>query len=86
MSAASPPGTSCQNWATTVTGQQAAGGSWTVTRSDPHASYPASLPFPATSLAGFDITTGGKVLVAIPLRDGTPPTPSSAAAVPALIP
>jgi hypothetical protein len=38
-----------------------------------------------TSLAGFDITTGGKILVAIPLRNGVPPTPSAAAA-PALIP
>jgi anti-sigma factor RsiW len=69
-----PPGTRCQIWATTASGQHAAGGSWTVTRGAPHAWYPASVPFPAGSLADFDITTGGKVLVAIPLRPGTPPT------------
>ena len=80
-----PPGTPCQIWATTASGHQAAGGSWTVTRSDPHAWYPASVPFPAGSLAGFDITTGGTVLVAIPLRPGTPPTPSTVAA-PASVP
>jgi Putative zinc-finger len=74
-----PPGTRCQIWATTATGQHAAGGSWTVTRGAPHAWYPASVPFPAASLTGFDITTGGTVVVAIPLRPGTPPTPSAAA-------
>jgi hypothetical protein len=31
------PGTACQIWATTATGQHAAGGGWTVTRGDPHA-------------------------------------------------
>jgi hypothetical protein len=30
------------------------------------------VPFPVTSLAGFDITVGGKVLLAIPLRPGPP--------------
>ena len=53
---------------------------------DPHAWYPASVPFPATSLVGFDITTGGKILMAIALRNGVPPTPFAAAAAPALIP
>ena len=80
------PGTRCQVWATTGSGHQAAGGSWTIARGDPHAWYPASVPFPVTSLAGFDITGGGKILVAIPLRPGTPPTPSTAAAPPATIP
>jgi Putative zinc-finger len=74
------PGTRCQIWAVTASGHQAAGGGWTVTRGGPHAWYPASVPFPAGSLAGFDITTGATVLVVIPLRPGTPPTPSNAAA------
>jgi hypothetical protein len=43
------------------------------------------VPFPATSLVGFDITTGGKILIAIALRNGVPPTPFAAAAAPALI-
>jgi hypothetical protein len=37
---------------------------------------------PAGSLDGFDITAGGKILVAIPLRPGTP----NAAAAPTSIP
>jgi len=74
-----PPGTSCQIWATTASGRHAAGGSWTVTRSAPHAWYPASVPFPV-SLAGFDITADGKVLVAVPLHPGTPPDGAAASA------
>jgi hypothetical protein len=75
-----PPGIPCQTWATTAGGHQAVGGSFTVTHDDPHAWYPASALCPVTSLAGFDITTGGNVLVAIPLRNGTSPAPSNAAA------
>ena len=80
------PGTPCQIWATTVSGQQAAAGGWTVTRSDPRAWYPASVPFPATRLAGFRITAHGHVLVTISLRPGTQPTPAHASSGPASIP
>jgi len=80
------PGTPCQIWAITATGQQAAGGGWTVTRSDLHAWYTASVPFPAGSLASFDITAHHKVLVTIPLRPGMQPTPANAASVPTSIP
>jgi len=80
------PGTPCQIWAVTAIGQQAAGGGWTVTRSDLHAWYPASVPFPAGSLASFDITAHRKVLVTIPLRPGTRPAPANAASVLASIP
>jgi len=76
-----PPGTRCQIWATTASGHHAAGGSWTVTRSAPHAWYPASVPFPVTSLAGFDITADGKVLVAVPLHPGTPPGGAASASI-----
>jgi hypothetical protein len=68
----------CQIWATTASGHHAAGGSWTVTRGDPHAWLPASVPLPAGSLTGFDITTDGKILMAIPLRPGTPPDEAGA--------
>ena len=77
-----PPGTRCQIWATTVGGRQAAGGSWTVTRGDPHAWYPASIPFPVGSLAGFAIISGGTVLVAIPMPPGTPPDAAGPASAP----
>ena len=76
------PGTPCRIWATTVGGQQAAVGGWTVTRSDPHAWYPASVPFPAASLASFRITAHGNVLVTISLRPGTQPTPAHASSGP----
>jgi hypothetical protein len=76
------PGTSCQIWAATASGKQAAAGGWTVTRSDPHAWYPASAPFPAASLASFDITAHGHVLVTISLRPGPRPAPAHASGVP----
>jgi hypothetical protein len=40
------------------------------------------VPFPAASLTGFDITAGGTVVVAIPLRPGRAPAPSAAAPLP----
>ena len=61
-------GTACQIWAITASGQHAAVGGWTVTAGDPHAWHTASVPFPAATLAGFDITAGGKILVTIPLH------------------
>jgi Putative zinc-finger len=73
------PGTSCQIWATTVSGQQEAVGSWTVTRGESDAWYPASVSFPAASLASFDITAHDKVLVTIPLRPGPQSAPAHAA-------
>ena len=80
------PGTPCQIWATTVSGQQVAAGGWTVTRSDSRAWYPASAPFPAASLASFRITAHGNVLVTISLRPGTQPTPAHSSSGPASIP
>ena len=76
------PGTPCQIWATTVSGQQAAAGGWTVTRSDPRAWYPASVPFPAASLASFRITAHGNILVTISLHPGTQPTPAHSSSGP----
>ena len=64
------PGTSCQIWATTASGQRADVGGWTVIRGDQHVWYPASVPFPAASLASFQITAHGQVLVTIPLHRG----------------
>jgi hypothetical protein len=61
-------GTACRIWAVTASGQRAAAGGWTVTGDDRHAWHPASVPFPAATLVGFDITADGKILVTIPLR------------------
>ena len=80
------PGNPCQIWVTTVSGQQAAAGGWTVTRSDPRAWYPASVPFPAASLASFRITAHGNILVTISLHPGTQPTPAHSSSGPASIP
>ena len=73
-----PPGTACQIWATTASGHHAAAGGWTVTRADPHAWYPASVPFPAATLDSFDVTAHGTVLVTISLHPVTRPTPAQA--------
>jgi hypothetical protein len=62
------PGTGCQMWAITFRGQHAAVGGWIVTGDDLDTWHPASVPFPAAALAGFDMTADGKILVTIPLR------------------
>jgi len=78
--------TGCSSGIGEATARRLAAGGWTVTRSDPHAWYPASAPFPAASLASFRITTQGNVLVTISLRPGTQPTAAHASSVPASIP
>jgi hypothetical protein len=60
-------GTSCQLWVTNSRGQVAAG-TWTVTGNHPEAWYPASASFPASSVRGFEIASGGKILVTVPVR------------------
>jgi hypothetical protein len=35
---------------------------------DPDTWHPASVPFPAATLVGFDIAADGKIVVTIPLR------------------
>ena len=62
------PGTACQLWAITASGQHAATDDWTVTADDLHAWPLAAVPFPAATLAGFDIIADGKILVTITVR------------------
>jgi hypothetical protein len=62
------PGTACQIWAIAASGQHAASDDWTVTADDRDTWHPASVPFPAATLAGFDITADGKILVTIALH------------------
>ncbi len=63
-----PAGTSCQLRVTSSRGQDVAAGSWTVAVGHLGAWYPASASFPASSVRGFEVTAGGKVLVTVPAR------------------
>jgi anti-sigma-K factor RskA len=58
-------GTACQVWAVNGSGQRWQAGSWTVP-GGPEADYPASVSLPASQLRGFEITSGGHVLVTVP--------------------
>jgi len=61
-----PAGTRCQLRVTNARGQGIAAGGWTITARSQHTWYPASVPWPAASLRGFDITAGGQILVTVP--------------------
>jgi anti-sigma factor RsiW len=61
-----PVGTRCQLLVTNTRDQDIAAGGWTITASSQHAWYPASVPWSAGSLRGFDITAGGQTLVTVP--------------------
>ena len=63
-----PVGTTCQFWVTSTAGQLIPAGAWAVLPGQQHAWNPASVPVPATSLRSFDITSGSRVLVVIPVR------------------
>lgn len=61
-----PAGTRCQFWVTGTRGQDFAAGGWIIPAGGQHGWYPASVPFAAASLRGFEITVGSRALVAIP--------------------
>jgi hypothetical protein len=63
-----PAGTRCQFWVTGTRGQDFAAGGWIIPAASQRGWYPASVPFAAASLRGFEITTGSRALVAIPAR------------------
>jgi hypothetical protein len=63
-----PAGTRCQFRVTGTRGQDFAAGGWIIPAGSQHGWYPASVPFAAASLRGFDITTASGALVAIPAR------------------
>ncbi len=60
-----PPGTSCQFWVTSTTGQDIPAGAWAIAPGQRHAWYPASAPVPVPSLRSFEVTTAGKTLVTV---------------------
>jgi anti-sigma factor RsiW len=61
-----PVGTRCLLLVTNAHDQEIAAGGWTITAGSQHTWYPASVPWPAASLRGFDITAGGQTLVIVP--------------------
>jgi anti-sigma factor RsiW len=63
-----PVGTRCQLWVTGPRGQAVAAGGWTIAASGQPAWYPASVPFPAGALRGFEVTAGGKAQVTVRVR------------------
>jgi len=63
-----PAGTRCQLLVTGTRGQGVAAGGWTVTAGHRATWYPALAPFPAASVRGFEVTSGGKVLVTLTPR------------------
>jgi Putative zinc-finger len=58
-------GTRCQLRVTGPHGQQAPAGGWTIPAGQQVTWFPASAPFPATSVHAFEITADRKVLVTI---------------------
>jgi hypothetical protein len=62
------PGTRCQLLVTGPRGQDLAAGGWTIAAGHLAAWYPASVPFQDTSVAGFAVKAGGKILVTVKAR------------------
>lgn len=73
------PRTACQFWVVSATGQRTLAGGWTVTGTGDRAWYPARADLPVASVAGFTITSAGKVLLRIPAAAGRSPAGRSPA-------
>jgi hypothetical protein len=58
-------GTRCQLQVTGPNGQDLAAGGWTITAGHLAAWYPASVSFQDTSVRGFAVKAGGKILVTV---------------------
>jgi hypothetical protein len=63
-----PAGTTCELWVINSRGQEVEAGGWMIAEGHAGAWYPASSPFPVSDVRAFAVTTGGKVLVSVPLR------------------
>lgn len=64
-----PAGTRCVLQVLGLDGRGVAAGGWTVPAGDPHPWYPATAPFPASAVRGFQIvSTAGQPLVSVPVR------------------
>jgi hypothetical protein len=60
-------GTTCKFWVVDARGQRWYAGAWTVQPGLEHAWYPASTLVAASSLKDFEVTSGGKILVTVPV-------------------
>ncbi|HTZ23625.1 MAG TPA: anti-sigma factor [Streptosporangiaceae bacterium] len=63
-----PPGTRCQLRVINAQGQGVAAGGWVITTGSKYTWYPASVPWPASSLHGFAVTSGTRILVTVAAR------------------
>lgn len=63
-----PAGTECQLQVTDAAGHRTVVGSWTATYGEDTVWYPGSSSVALTSLRSFQITSGGKVLVSVPVH------------------
>lgn len=61
-----PAGTTCELEVINSSGREVPAGGWMMAGRGGW--YPASSPFPASDIRGFAVTSGGKVLVSIPIR------------------
>jgi anti-sigma factor RsiW len=63
-----PAGTTCELRVISSRGPEVAAGGWMIAEGHAGAWYPASSPFPVSDVRAFAVTTGGKVLVSVPLQ------------------
>jgi putative zinc finger protein len=63
-----PAGTDCQLQVTDASGRHAIVGGWTATYGGGSIWYPGETSIPASSVRSFQITSGGKVLVSVPVH------------------
>jgi anti-sigma factor RsiW len=62
-----PGGTACQLVVVDSSGMKSTAGSWTVPGGGRDSNYPASSELPASRLSSFEVISGGRVLVTVPV-------------------
>jgi hypothetical protein len=69
-----PVGTTCQLKVISAAAPATSAGGWIISRGGA-SWYPASSPVPLTEVRGFEVTSGSKVLVKVPIRNAAGPVP-----------
>ncbi len=67
------PRTECEFWVITTSGQRSLAGAWTVSGAGDQIWYPARAVVPVGHVAGFAITSGGKVLLRVSVTGARTP-------------